>query len=67
MPAPDLAGLLARSSASAEAVAKSDRQADLWPILALLALALMIADWLLSLRSPQFSSKPLARSKGGAA
>lgn len=64
---PDLGGLLAQASASAEAVAKSDRQADLWPILALLALVLMIADWLLSLRSPQFSSKSLARSKGGAA
>ena len=64
---PDLGGLLAQATATAEAVAKSDRQADLWPILALLALALMIADWLLSLRSPQFSSKQLARSKGGAA
>ena len=61
---PDLANVLNQASGAAESTAKNDLESDLWPLLALLALGLLILDWLLSLRMPRIS-KQLAQRKGG--
>jgi len=61
---PDLANVLDQASGVAESAAKNDLESDLWPLLALLALGLLILDWLLSLRMPRIS-KQLAQRKGG--
>ena len=63
---PDLGSLLDQASGVAESAAKNDLESDLWPLLALLALGLLMIDWMLSLRMPRIS-KQLAQRKGGAA
>jgi hypothetical protein len=62
----DLGSLLDQASGVAESAAKQDLESDLWPLLALLALGLLIIDWLMSLRNPRIS-KHLSQRKGGVA
>jgi hypothetical protein len=61
---PDLGSLLDQASGVAESAAKHDLVSDLWPLLALLALGLLIIDWFMSLRMPRIS-KQLSQRKGG--
>ena len=63
---PDLGSLLSQASGVAESTAKHDLESDLWPLLALVALGLLIIDWLMSLRMPRIS-KHLSHRKGGVA
>jgi hypothetical protein len=63
---PDLGSVLDQASGVAESAAKHDLESDLWPLLALLALGLLIIDWLMSLRMPRIS-KNLSQRKGGVA